>query len=139
MKKHLKSLYLAAAAVAGSAFIVAVPSIAQQIDSEILSTLTPGLWQFRDKSRNGELVDAICVGDVKRMVQIKNKNDSCSLKMIRSSGNSVTYDYMCAGKGKGQTTIRKETNKLVQVHSQGISGGEFFNFQLEARHAGSCR
>lgn len=140
MKKYLKSFYLGVATtLVGSAFILAAPSTAQQRDSDLLSSLMPGLWQFRDKSRNSELVDAICIGDINRMVQIKNKNDSCTRKMIGSSGNSVTYDYICDGKGKGRTTIRKETSKLVQVHSQGISGGQFFNFQLEARHSGSCR
>ncbi len=120
-------------------FTVAFPNGAQAQDSNILSSLKSGLWQFREKARGNDIVDAICVGDVNKMIKIKNKDDSCTFKMLSQSGNSVTYDYSCAGKGKGRTTIRKETNGLVQIASQGITDGQLFDFKLEARHAGSCR
>ncbi len=114
------------------------PSNAQE-DSQFLSTLQNGLWQFSDRSKGNEVVDAICVGNVARMIQIKHKNDSCTLKMIGNSLDTVTYDYSCGGKGKGRTTIRKETNQLVQIRSQGVRAGQLFNFKLEARHAGACQ
>lgn len=112
---------------------------AQSQNDGLLSTLKNGLWQFREPARGNNIVDAICVGDITKMVKIKNKDDICTLKMLRKQGNSVTYDYVCSGKGKGRTTIRKETSGLVQIASQGIANGELFDFKLEARHAGQCR
>lgn len=116
---------------------LAVP--AQSQNSNLLSSLKNGLWQFKEPARGNDIVDAICVGDVTKFVKIKNKDDVCTLKVLRSQGNSVTYDYSCNGKGKGRTIIRKETNGLVQIHSQGIANGELFDFKLEARYAGRCR
>ncbi len=121
------------------ALTIATPHAAQAQDSNLLSSLKSGLWQFREKERSDDIVDAICVGDINKMIKIKNKNDSCTFKMLSESGNSVTYDYNCAGKGKGRTTIRKETSGLVQISSQGITDGQLFDFKLEARHAGNCR
>lgn len=111
---------------------------AQSQNSNLLSSLKNGLWQFKEPARGNNIVDAICVGDVTKFVKIKNKDDVCTLKVLRSQGNSVTYDYSCNGKGKGRTIIRKETNGLVQIHSQGIANGELFDFKLEARYAGRC-
>lgn len=111
---------------------------AQAQDSQLLSTLKTGLWQFTEPAKGPNVVDAICIGDVTKMVKIKNKDDVCTLKMLASTPNSVTYDYRCAGKGQGRTTIRKETSGLVQIASQGITDGQLFNFTLEARHAGRC-
>lgn len=121
------------------AVTIASPYTVKAQDSNLLSSLKSGLWQFREKARGNDIVDAICVGDVSKMIKIKNKNDSCTFKMLTQSGNSVTYDYNCVGKGKGRTTIRKETSGLVQISSQGITEGQLFDFKLEARHAGSCR
>ena len=120
------------------ALTIVSPKAVQAQDSNILSSLKSGLWQFREKARGNDIIDAICVGDVKKMIKIKNKGDRCTFKMLSRSGNSVTYDYNCAGKGKGRTTIRKETSELVQISSQGITDGQLFDFRLEARHAGSC-
>lgn len=121
------------------ALTMVMPNNIKAQNSNLLSSLKSGLWQFREKARGNNIVDAICVGDVSKMIKIKNKNDSCTFKMLSQSGNSVTYDYNCAGKGKGRTTIRKETSGLVQISSQGITDGQLFDFKLEARHAGSCR
>ncbi len=120
-------------------FTVALPSSVQAQNSNILSSLKSGLWQFREKARGNDIVDAICIGDVNKMIKIKNKNDRCTIKMLSQSGNSATYEYSCVGKGKGRTIIRKETSGLVQISSQGITDGQLFDFKLEARHAGSCQ
>ena len=42
------------------------------------------------------------------------------------------------GDGYGRTHIRKETNALVQIDSQGIAGGKPFQFTAEARQTGRC-
>jgi len=141
MKSNIKFIFstFIIAAIMSSTISLATSVKAQSQDKSLLSSLKSGLWKFRDRARGNELVDAICVGDVKRIVQIKNKDDICTHKMLRSSNNTVTYKYICNGKGNGTTTIRKETNGLVQIESQGITDGQLFNFKLEARHSGSCR
>lgn len=144
MKNNYKIFFSSAFAVCALLVSVnmATPAQSQNApssDANLLSSLKNGLWQFKEPARGNGVVDAICVGDVTKFVKIKNKNDVCTLKMLRSEANSVTYDYSCSGKGKGRTMIRKETNGLVQIHSQGIANGELFDFKLEARHTGSCK
>jgi hypothetical protein len=50
----------------------------------------------------------------------------------------VTVHYTCPGSGHGRTTIRKETNRLVQIDTQGIASGSPFSRTFEARRGGSC-
>jgi hypothetical protein len=49
----------------------------------------------------------------------------------------VTYD--CAQAGQGRTALRVETARLVQIDSQGVSGGTPFAMTLEARRVGACK
>ena len=46
--------------------------------------------------------------------------------------------YTCRGKGYGRTQIRRESNRLVQIDSQGIADGLPFSFSAEARRVGDC-
>ena len=58
--------------------------------------------------------------------------------IIDDSASDVTVQYTCRGNGYGRTHIRKETASLVQIESQGISGGKPFQFTAEARRTGGC-
>jgi hypothetical protein len=58
--------------------------------------------------------------------------------VINDGAAEVTVHYTCPGAGHGRTTIRKETNRLVQIDTQGIAGGMPFSRTFEARRGGVC-
>ena len=124
-----------AAVVAGSSI-----AYAQGLSSRVLSSLDSGMWDLRTKGSGSSraLSSKICVGPKQRLVQIQHGNTACSQRVVSEQGNRVTISYNCRGHGQGVTTIRKETNGLVQISSQGIRDGSPFNFKVEARHIGGC-
>ena len=42
------------------------------------------------------------------------------------------------GRGYGRTSIRLETDRLVQIRTQGIADGLPFEYSAEARRVGDC-
>jgi len=131
----LAILSSAAAAVAGLSI-----AHAQGLSSRVLGSLESGMWDLRAKGSGPSRAASskICVGPKQRLVQIQHGNASCSQRVVSERGNRVTISYNCRGQGQGVTTIRKETNGLVQISSQGIRNGSPFNFKVEARRTGGC-
>ena len=82
---------------------------------------------------------SICLGDVAQLVQLRHASSQCSRFVVEHAANKVTVQYTCRGNGYGRTSIRKETNTLVQIESQGIAGGLPFQFKAEARRTGACK
>src|SRR3546814_2145741 len=73
------------------------------------------------------------------MIQVYHPGATCSRYVIEDTPNSVTVHYTCPGAGHGRTTIRSETNRLVQIDTQGIAEGRPFSQAIEARRTGGCR
>lgn len=123
---------LAASALAGATAVPAqAPSLA------MLDRLEKGSWQLRERGKDSVL-QAICVGDARRMIQIYHPGTSCSRYIIEDTPASVTVHYTCPGAGHGRTSIRSETNRLVQIDTQGIADGKPFSQSIEARRTGGC-
>ena len=123
---------LTACALAGATAVPAqAPSLA------MLDRLEKGSWQLRERGKDAVL-QTICVGDARRMVQIYHPRASCSRYIIEDTPNSVTVHYTCPGAGHGRTNIRSETNRLVQIDTQGIADGKPFSQAIEARRTGGC-
>ncbi|MBJ7438210.1 MAG: hypothetical protein JHD35_04195 [Sphingopyxis sp.] len=123
---------LAASALAGATVVPAqAPSLA------MLDRLEKGSWQLRERGSDAVL-QTICVGDARRMIQIQHPRGSCSRYIIEDTPGSVTVHYTCPGAGHGRTSIRSETNRLVQIDTQGIADGKPFSQAIEARRAGPC-
>jgi hypothetical protein len=59
--------------------------------------------------------------------------------VIDDTPNEMTVQYTCPGNGYGRTHIRRESDHLVQIDSQGIEDGLPFAFTAEARWAGACQ
>jgi hypothetical protein len=57
---------------------------------------------------------------------------------VRSTANSVTVSYSCKAQGLGLTTIRKESNRIIHIQSQGIRNNAPFSFAVEGRKTGPC-
>jgi len=122
----------AACALAGATAVPAqAPSLA------MLDGLEKGSWQLRERGSD-TVLQTVCVGDARRMIQIQHPRANCSRYIIEDTPKSVTVHYTCPGAGHGRTSIRSETNRLVQIDTQGIAEGKPFSQAIEARRAGAC-
>ncbi|MFC3786190.1 hypothetical protein GGR90_001642 [Sphingopyxis italica] len=124
---------LLALGLAGAA--TAVPAQAPSL--AMLDRLEKGSWQLRERGKD-TVVQTICIGDARRMIQVYHPGATCSRYVIEDTPNSVTVHYTCPGAGHGRTTIRSETNRLVQIDTQGIAEGRPFSQAIEARRTGGC-
>lgn len=122
--------------IAVTASALAVPVAAQAPGLAMLGQLERGLWQLRD--REGGTPRTICLGDARQLLQPQHSGLQCPRYVIEDTASSVTVHYSCAGAGHGHTTIRRETNRLVQVDTQGVAGGAPFSIAYEARRVGAC-
>ena len=127
----LRMSLLALGCAAASAGPGQAPSLA------MLDRLEKGSWQLRERGKD-DVLQTICVGDARRMIQIQHPRSTCSRYVIEDTPNSVTVHYTCPGAGHGRTSIRSETNRLVQIDTQGIAEGRPFSQAIEARRTGGC-
>jgi hypothetical protein len=125
---------LAGALVAAAA---SVPVPAETPALAMLDTLEKGNWELRQRG-NSALVRSICLGDARAFIQLQHQRAGCSRYVIADGGEEVTVHYTCPGAGHGRTTVRHETNRLVQIDTQGIAGGAPFSHAYEARRTGGC-
>ncbi|NJS14671.1 MAG: hypothetical protein HC788_08805 [Sphingopyxis sp.] len=117
--------------------LVTVAAPAQAPSLAMLDTLEKGSWELRERS-GGSVVRSFCLGDARAFIQLQHSRGGCSRYVIEDGGAEVTVHYTCPGAGHGRTTIRRETNRLVQIDTQGISGSAPFSFAYEARRTGGC-
>ena len=102
----------------------------------MLDQLEPGRWELRD--RDGAAPQRICLPNGRRLIQLRHSGLACDSFIVKDSPSEVVVQYTCQGRGYGRTQIRRETNRLVQVQSQGIVDGLPFAFSVEARRVGEC-
>lgn len=119
----------------GVAGATAVPAQAPSL--AMLDRLEKGSWQLRERGKDAVL-QTVCLGDARRLIQVYHPRLGCSRYVIEDTPASVTVHYTCPGAGHGRTTIRSETNRLVQIDTQGIADGRPFSQAIEARRAGGC-
>ena len=106
-------------------------------DLSLLHTLERGQWNLRATGADAPLTK-ICLGNPELLTQIQHSGAVCERYVIRSNVNSVTVSYTCKGQGQGLTTIRKESNRIVHIQSQGIRNNAPFSFAVEGRKVGPC-
>lgn len=131
----LSPLFRMSLVALGVAAATTVPAQAPSL--AMLDRLEKGSWQLRERGKD-TVLQTICLGDARRMIQIEHPQSNCSRYIIEDTPTSVTVHYTCPGAGHGRTTIRSETNRLVQIDTQGIAGGRPFSQAIEARRAGAC-
>lgn len=124
-----------AAGMAGAALFG--PAQAHSSALEMLSRLDRGQWELR--FRDGTPARRLCVRSGYELIQLRHPGGNCNRFVVEDGSNSVTVQYTCRGNGYGRTSVRRETGSLVQIESQGIEGGEPFQFTAEARRMGACR
>jgi len=129
--------YLFRTSLAALGFAAATTVPAQAPSLAMLDRLEKGSWQLRERGKD-TVLQTMCIGDARRMIQIEHPQSNCSRYIIEDTPASVTVHYTCPGAGHGRTTIRSETNRLVQIDTQGIAGGRPFSQAIEARRTGAC-
>lgn len=132
----MKSRMRIAVAAAGLLVAFAAPSAAQRPALAMLGQLEAGRWELRNRDTGS--VERLCLPDTRRLIQLRHPADSCERLVVDDGASEVTVQYTCRGRGYGRTHIRRETNRLVQIDSQGIADGLPFSFAAEARKVGDC-
>ena len=106
-------------------------------DMALLDSLDRGSWQLRPTG--GSVPTAkICLGISQNLTQIQHSGLACEQYVLHSSPDSLTVSYTCAGHGQGLTIIRKETNRIIHIQSQGIRNNAPFSLSAEGRRTGPC-
>ncbi|MCC6829667.1 MAG: hypothetical protein IT550_15715 [Novosphingobium sp.] len=103
----------------------------------MLDEVESGRWELRMRDPAGA-VERICMRDARRLIQMRHPFDNCERLIVNDTPTDVTVQYTCRGRGYGRTHIRRESNRLLQVDSQGIAEGLPFAFVAEARRIGDC-
>ena len=118
------------------ALLVGLPLAAQSAELAMLGGLTKGSWTVRNRGDGSQ--QQICLRTGRELIQLRHKQPGCSQFVVEDKPNQVVVQYTCPGNGYGRTSIRRESNGLVQIDSQGIINGAPFAFKAEGRHGGSC-
>ncbi len=126
-----------AVVAAGLLAAFAVPAFGQRPTLAMLGQLEPGRWELRMRDAGGT-VERLCLPNTRRLIQLRHPDAACDRVIINDAESEVTVQYTCHGRGYGRTHIRRETNRLVQIDTQGIADGLPFAFMAEARRIGDC-
>lgn len=102
----------------------------------MLDQLAGGRWELREHATSQP--QRLCVPSGRRLIQLRHPGAPCDTFVVEDGPVQVVVQYTCQGRGYGRTRIRRETNRLVQIDSQGIADGLPFDFSVEARQVGDC-
>lgn len=128
-------LRLAKAAATGLVAFAA-PAFGGGPSLAMLDQLESGRWELRE--RGSGTAQRICLQNGRRLIQLRHPGLPCESYVVSDQPGEVVVQYTCRGRGYGRTEIRRETNRLVQVQSQGTLDGLPFAFNAEARRVGDC-
>lgn len=125
------------AALTGLGLFLAWPGAGQEPAAmPMLARLESGQWELRGAGNSR--IASICLGNPIQLIQPRHGSAACTRDVVAADSNSMTVDYVCPGAGRGRTTIRFETPRLIQIDSQGLDHGAPFALRAEARRTGAC-
>jgi hypothetical protein len=133
-----RSLRSAVAVLAIIACGASSQAVGQRRPLTMLDQLTEGRWELRLRGER-KPVERLCLQNGRTLIQLRHPDQACDRLVIEDSPESVTVQYTCRGRGYGRTHIRMESDRLVQLESQGVAGGLPFDFAAEARRISGCQ
>lgn len=134
----VNNFFVARGKLVGAALLaLASPALAADASLAMLDQLAAGQWELRNRS--GAVVQRICVARGRELVQLRHPGRACESYVLKDTAGEVEVQFTCRGHGYGRTLIRRETNRLVQIQSQGIADGLPFELAVEARRIGDCK
>jgi len=132
-----KAFAARAAASIGFGLFFAWPGATQERAAPpMLARLESGQWELR--STGNARISSLCLGNPILLTQPRHGAAACTRDVVAADADSMTVSYSCPGVGRGRTTIRFETPRLIQIDSQGLDRGAPFALRLEARRIGPC-
>ena len=136
-KAQLKSIALT---LVGGATLLSGGALVAQSGPQILNFMSDGQWTLKPVGRSGVEARALCIGGaVAPLAQIEHRGQSCRITTQEIGPREVAFSYDCGAGNNGYTRVRAETNKLVQVDTQGFKGNMPFHNRYEARwSSASC-
>ncbi len=123
--------------LAAAASLLPVTVAAQTPGAGALSMLERGEWQLLERGASAA-PRRMCVTDVQQLLQPEHPGQQCKRFVVENSPKQMTVTYDCADAGQGRTAVRVETSRLVQISTQGVSGGSPFSRTIEGRRVGAC-
>ena len=102
----------------------------------MLDQLEVGRWELRERTASQS--QRQCLPSGRRLIQLRHPGAHCDMFVVEDGSTQVVVQYTCQGHGYGRTRVRRETNRLVQIDSQGLADGLPFEFSVEARRIGDC-
>ena len=138
---------MAAARILGVAIaLIGVASAAHGVEksgrdapsAQALRALDTGQWEVRERGEDAH-TRRICVSDLRQLLQLQHGPRLCPAFTVDDGAKAVSITYDCAAAGNGRTDLRVETDRLVQIRSQGVAEGAPFAFDAEARRLGPCK
>jgi len=118
---------------------VACPvAVIAQANFNALTGLERGEWELKERG-SASAPRRLCIGDASQLLQPQHPGRQCKRFVLVNSPEQVAVTYDCAQAGQGRTAVRVETARLVQIDSQGVSGGTPFAMTLEGRRVGACK
>ncbi len=130
MSRNQGRIFLAMAGLVAAA----APALGGGPSLAMLDQIEGGKWELRER---GAPPQQICVPSGRQLIQLRHPGANCNSFVIEDTAAQVVVQYTCAGHGYGRTQIRHETNRLVQIDSQGIADGYPFEVSAEARRVGA--
>ena len=115
---------------------LAAPAFGAGSSLTMLDQLESGRWEMRERAASPP--QQLCVPSGRRLIQLRHPGAQCDTFVVEDGPAQVVVQYTCQGRGFGRTRVRRETNRLVQIDSQGIVDGLPFEFSVEARRVGEC-
>ena len=133
-----RKLHLASFFGAGALMALALPTVAQAPSLTMLKELQKGQWELRDHDNASAPPQRLCVKTGRELIQLRHRQPGCRQFVVQDEPDQVTIQYTCRGNGFGRTSIRRESDSLVQIRSQGVLNGSPFSLAGEARREGTC-
>ncbi|HKU06638.1 MAG TPA: hypothetical protein VJR30_11260 [Bradyrhizobium sp.] len=124
--------------IGGTCVALPLSAYGEQAKLAMLDQLESGAWELRQPGAGGP-VRSICLDSGRKLIQLRHPDLACNSVIVEDTPNAVTVQYTCHGQGYGRTHVRRETNSLIQLDSQGIVDGRPFAFAAEGRRVGTCR
>ncbi|WP_243692585.1 hypothetical protein [Novosphingobium sp. ST904] len=126
------------ALAAGALLLLGSGAQGQKRSLAMLDQLEPGSWELREHGESS-VTRNLCIGNGRQLIQLRHQGIPCRAVVVEDTANEVVVQYTCRGQGYGRTRVRRETNGLIQIDSQGIVSGLPFVVTAEGRRTGSCR
>ena len=103
-----------------------------------LALIERGEWELLERGAHTP-PRRMCITDAQQLLQPEHPGQQCKRFIVENATQQMTATYDCAGAGQGRTAVRVETARLVQITTQGVSGGSPFSRTIEGRRVGACK